>query len=124
MIRYVGVSSHIGRIRGRQGYKYDGCPADVVVTHLTDMRPPSDPTLTVRVAGDTNEDIPFHTDVGDIVSLFALGESAEGGESLLASSWRVYNELARTRPDIIQVLASDWPIPRFVQSCWMFLYAM
>ncbi|GAB1208677.1 hypothetical protein APSETT445_007428 [Aspergillus pseudonomiae] len=124
MIIYVGVSSHIGRIRGRQGYKYDGCPADVVVTHLTDMRPPSDPTLTVRVAGDTNEDIPFHTDVGDIVSLFALGESAEGGESLLASSWTVYNELARTRPDIIQVLASDWPIPRFVQSCWMFLYAM
>ncbi|KNG82319.1 hypothetical protein ANOM_009020, partial [Aspergillus nomiae NRRL 13137] len=77
---------------------------------------PSEPTLTVRVAGDTNEDIPFHTDVGDIVSLFALGESAEGGESLLASSWRVYNELARTRPDIIQVLASDWPIPRFFQT--------
>ncbi|KAB8275531.1 hypothetical protein BDV30DRAFT_224967 [Aspergillus minisclerotigenes] len=101
MIIYVGVSSHIGRMRGH-----------VVVTHITDMRPPSDPTLSVRIAGHTNEDIPFHTDSGDIVSLFALGEPAEGGDSQLASGRRVYNELARTRPDLIQVLASDWPIPR------------
>ncbi|RAQ41831.1 hypothetical protein AFGD_001068 [Aspergillus flavus] len=112
MIIYVGISSHIGRMRGRQGYQYNVSPVDVVVTHITDMRPPSDPTLSVRVAGYTNEDMPFHTDDGDIVSLFALGEPAEGGESQLASGWRVYNELARTRPDIIQVLASDWPIPR------------
>ncbi|KAE8140795.1 hypothetical protein BDV38DRAFT_239411 [Aspergillus pseudotamarii] len=110
MIIYAGVSSHIGRIRGCQGRKYDGRPANLVVMHITDMRPPSDPTLPVRLAGYTNEDIPFHSDIGDIVSLFALGESAEGGDSQLASLSRVYNELARTRPDIIQVLASDWPI--------------
>lgn len=110
-------------MRGRQGYQYNVSPVDVVVTHITDMRPPSDPTLSVRVAGYTNEDMPFHTDDGDIVSLFALGEPAEGGESQLASGWRVYNELARTRPDIIQVLASDWPIPRFVQPCRIYLYA-
>ncbi|KAF9889373.1 hypothetical protein FE257_007483 [Aspergillus nanangensis] len=111
MIIYVGVSSHIGHIFGRQGDQYEGCPADVAVAHITDMRPPSAPLGSVKNAGQTDEEIPFHTDAGDIVSLFTLSEPAKGGESLLASSWRVYNELARTRPDIIQVLARDWPIP-------------
>jgi hypothetical protein len=31
----------------------------------------------------------------------------EGGESTFASSAAVYNELAATRPDVINVLAAD-----------------
>lgn len=50
----------------------------------------------------------FHTDAGDIVSLFCLQTAERGGESKLASSWRVYNELAKTRPDLIKTLAEDW----------------
>lgn len=50
----------------------------------------------------------FHTDAGDIVSLFSLNVTAKGGESKLASSWRVYNEVAKTRPDIIKTLSEDW----------------
>ncbi|KAA8646027.1 TauD/TfdA family dioxygenase [Aspergillus tanneri] len=111
MIIYIGLSSHVGRIRGRQDHQYNGYPADVVVAHITDMRPSSKGNGSVTLASYTNDEIPFHTDVGDIVSLLTLSEPAEGGESLLASGWRVYNELAKTRPDLVEALASDWPIP-------------
>jgi len=51
---------------------------------------------------------PFHADVFcDVLALFFLSVANEGGENLLASSWKVYNELAATRPDIIQLLAQD-----------------
>lgn len=36
--------------------------------------------------------------------LFRCFAWAKGGESKLASSWRVYNELARTLPDIIKTI--------------------
>ena len=48
------------------------------------------------------------TDAGDIVSLFALSTAAEGGTSRLASTWRVYNELAATRPDLLETLSEPW----------------
>ena len=34
--------------------------------------------------------------------------AAEGGQSKLSSSWRIYNELAETRLDLIATLAEDW----------------
>jgi hypothetical protein len=52
----------------------------------------------------------FHTDSGDVIALLCLEESAEGGLSKLSSSWRVYNELAATRPDLIRTLAEAWPV--------------
>ncbi len=39
--------------------------------------------------------------------MYALNVAAYGGESHLASSANIYNELARTRPDLIEVLAKD-----------------
>jgi len=51
----------------------------------------------------------FHTDSGDVIALLCLETAAEGGESMLSSSWRVYNELAATRPDLVRTLAEPWP---------------
>lgn len=60
---------------------------------------------------------PFHTDLCDVLSLYALNVAAYGGESFLASSAKIYNELARTRPDIIEVLAKDdWIFDECVHS--------
>lgn len=39
--------------------------------------------------------------------MYALDVAAAGGESLLASSGMVYNEIAATRPDVIHVLTDD-----------------
>ncbi|KAL4947487.1 hypothetical protein BDW69DRAFT_199622 [Aspergillus filifer] len=50
----------------------------------------------------------FHTNSGDIVALFALETAVPDGASKLASTWRVYNEIARTRPDLIHTLSQSW----------------
>ncbi|KAE8333800.1 hypothetical protein BDV39DRAFT_188167 [Aspergillus sergii] len=110
MIIYVGISSHIGAMRGRQDHQFKGQPADVMLAHITDMRRPG-AEQNYALAAYTDSEVVFHTDVGDIVSLFVLSEPANGGESLLASGWTVYNALAENRPDLVRVLAEDWPIP-------------
>ena len=43
----------------------------------------------------------------DVLSMYAVDTAVVGGESLLASSAMIYNEIAATRPDIIHVLAED-----------------
>ena len=46
----------------------------------------------------------FHTDGADLVGLLCLQRAASGGESRIASSATVYNELLRRRPDLVEVL--------------------
>ncbi|KAL5051259.1 hypothetical protein BDW71DRAFT_193686 [Aspergillus fruticulosus] len=82
-------------------------PADVVLTQITDLSRKVD-TKTTKADAYTAEKQVFHTDAGNVVTLFALEEAAEGGQSYLSSSWHVYNELARTRPDLIHTLAEPW----------------
>ena len=48
---------------------------------------------------------PYHTDVCDILALFAIDLPLNGGESLLSPSSAVYNEIAATRPDVIKTLS-------------------
>jgi hypothetical protein len=107
VIIYAGISSHIASQFGRQDYKYDGKPADVVLAHVKDLSSGSDSGSIGSPAYTTDKQV-FHTDSGDIVSLFALETAAEGGASKLASTWRVYNEIARTRPDLIHTLSESW----------------
>jgi hypothetical protein len=46
----------------------------------------------------------FHTDGADIVGLLCLQRAKSGGESKLASSYAVYNEMLRRRPDLVEAL--------------------
>ncbi len=46
----------------------------------------------------------FHTDGSDIVGLLCLATARSGGESRIASSLAVYNEILRRRPDLLDVL--------------------
>ena len=86
-----------------------------MMAHITDFRESKD-DQRFTLAAYTDSEVIFHTDVGDVVSLFALGEPASGGESQIASGWKVYNELAQSRPDLIHTLADNWLIPRYVYS--------
>ncbi|KAL4814512.1 hypothetical protein BDW67DRAFT_177045 [Aspergillus spinulosporus] len=104
---YAGITSHIAPVRGRQDNNWQGKPADVVLAHITDLSRKVD-TKTIKAPAYTTEKQVFHTDAGDVITLFALEEAAEGGQSYLSSSWHVYNELARTRPDLIHTLAEPW----------------
>ena len=107
IVMYAGVSSHVAPIRGRQDKKFKGKPADVVLHHIKDLSTTADKGRIGSPAYTAEKQV-FHTDAGDIVSLLALSVAAEGGRSKLSSSWRVYNELAKTRPDLIATLAEDW----------------
>jgi hypothetical protein len=108
IIIYAGVSSYIGSIRGRQDSKIiDDVKQSSMLNHIKDLSQTSVAASIGAPAYTTDKQV-FHTDAGDIVSLFCLSPAAKGGESKLASSWRVYNELARTRPDIIKTLSEDW----------------
>lgn len=105
---YAGISSHIAPQRGRQDARFDGKPADVVLTHIKDLTGSSARAGVIGSPAYTADKQVFHTDSGDIVSLFALETAGEGGASKLASTWRVYNELTTTRPDLVHTLAEDW----------------
>lgn len=108
IIIYTGVSSYIGPIRGRQDNKViDGVKKSQMLNHIKDLSQTSAAGRIGAPAYTTDKQV-FHTDQGDIVSLFCLNTAAQGGESKLASSWRVYNELAKTRPDLIKTLSEDW----------------
>jgi len=46
----------------------------------------------------------FHTDTADVVALMVLRPAKSGGLSMICSSLAIRNELARTRPDLLEVL--------------------
>jgi hypothetical protein len=110
---YAGLASHVAGRRARQDTRNDqGQPADVVLAHIKDLSAAVD-ARSIGAPAYTAEKQVFHTDIGDVIALFALGAAAEGGESYLSSSWTVYNELAATRPDLIRTLAEPWDFDEF-----------
>ena len=54
----------------------------------------------------------FHTDSCDIVGLLCLQPAKSGGQSAIASSPSLYNKVARTRPDLADVLARPFHVDR------------
>ena len=52
----------------------------------------------------SNQRLSFHTDSADVVGLFVLRVAKSGGMSMVASSVAVHNEIARRRPDLLEVL--------------------
>lgn len=67
-----------------------------------------------RVAAD------FHTDSCDVVGLLVLRTAKSGGLSKLVSSVAVHNEIARTRPDLLEILYQPFQLysPDWGDTCW------
>ncbi|MGW6379264.1 TauD/TfdA family dioxygenase [Rhodococcus sp. NPDC055112] len=81
-----------------------------VLTHIRDERiERTDPTVRLY---RTRERQDFHTDGSDLVALLCLAKAATGGESWIASSAAIYNEVLRRRPDLLEVLYSPMPWDR------------
>ncbi|MEK9680097.1 MAG: TauD/TfdA family dioxygenase, partial [Rhodospirillaceae bacterium] len=57
----------------------------------------------------TNQQLSFHCDSCDVVGLFVLRTPQSGGLSMIASSLAIRNEIARTRPDLLEVLYQPFP---------------
>ncbi|KAK6498347.1 hypothetical protein TWF481_010938 [Arthrobotrys musiformis] len=105
-ISFAGISSHVGPLRGRQSGN------GAVIAHIKDLRATHNLKEIGNAAYTTDAQV-FHTDAGDLIALLALEVAAEGGTSRIASSWRVYNEIAETRPDLIGTLAEEWVLDSF-----------
>lgn len=52
----------------------------------------------------SNQKLTYHTDSCDVVGLFVLCTARTGGMSMICSSVAVHNEIARSRPDLLEVL--------------------
>ncbi len=56
----------------------------------------------------SREEIPFHVDCADVVGLLCMETPVSGGESSIASSVAVHNEMLKRRPDLVRVLADPY----------------
>ena len=52
----------------------------------------------------SNAFLEFHNDGSNVVALMCMETAREGGESLLFSATSLYNEISRSRPDLLPVL--------------------
>lgn len=116
-IAFLGINSWIGDQRLNQGARRGLChikvrPLSPVLIAGVDRICQSishiDPSQRGKIyvsAQDTNAQM-YHSDAGsDVVALMAVSLTGKGGASTVASSWQVYNHLAKTRPDILRILA-------------------
>jgi len=76
---------------------------------ITDIRDvgndPNDPDVRLYTTAAEQD---FHTDGADLIGLLCLKTAREGGINRLVSSVTVYDEIARQRPDLAQLLLQDW----------------
>lgn len=89
---FLGIGAHLGRARSQNA-------AGHVLGHVCDLGlSSSDPNVRIY---QTHERQTFHTDSCDVVGLLCLREARSGGDSLLVSALTIFNELRRTRPELL-----------------------
>jgi len=102
-LAYVGLGTHLGRPVGQNR-------SGDLLTHIRDERLPAG-TGKVRLYR-TRERQDFHTDGADIIGLLCLHRARSGGESKIVSSLAIYNEMLRTRPDLLDALYAPFHLDR------------
>ncbi len=92
---YVGLCRHLGTTLSQS-------PGG---DHIGDVRNMNVDVNSPRGRAYTsNQKLTFHSDQADIVGLLVLRTAKSGGLSKLASALAIRNEIARTRPDLLEVL--------------------
>lgn len=100
---YWGLGHHLG-IPGAQN------PADELLGHVKDYGE-SDSAPMARMYR-TAEEIAFHCDTADVVGLLCLRTARSGGQSRIASSVHVFNEMLRRSPDLAPELFEPFELDR------------
>lgn len=102
-VAFFGLGAHFG----------DAVPQNAkahVLGHVTDLgNDPLDPVTRIYTTSARQR---FHTDSCDIVGLLCLRTAKEGGESSIASSVTIFNEMMKRRPDLAAVLFQPFHIDR------------
>jgi hypothetical protein len=94
-LAYLGLGLHLGTPVSQDAH-------GTLLGHVRDERV-TRTSPAVRLYR-TNQRQDFHTDGADLVGLLCLHGAKTGGESRIASSHAVYNELLARRPDLLEIL--------------------
>lgn len=92
---FFGLGVHIGHARSQNARGH-------LLGHVCDMGKDIN-DANVRVYQTTHRQT-FHTDSTDVVGLMCLNPASEGGDSLLASSVAIYNEMSSSHPELAKWL--------------------
>jgi hypothetical protein len=102
-IAYLGIGAWLGRFRSQNAKGH-------LLGHVKDLG------LDIRDPGvryyQTNRRLEYHTDSVDLVGLLCLQTAKAGGESYLASSMTVYNEILQKKPELLPALFEPFPTDR------------
>ena len=102
-LAYLGIGAWLGRFRSQNAKGH-------LLGHVKDLGLDiRDPHVRYY---QTNRKLEYHTDSVDIVGLLCLQPAKAGGESYLASSITVYNEILRRRPDLMPALFEPFATDR------------
>ena len=92
---FCGIGAHLGSARSQNARGH-------LLGHVKDVGADlTDPNVRIY---QTTERQSFHTDSTDVVGLLCLKEAMKGGDSLLASTVTVYNEMVRRKPELAQLM--------------------
>jgi hypothetical protein len=98
---YWGIGIHLGDPWPQNHYGH-------VMGDVTDQgKRLDDPTLRGNEIGGIGLD--YHTDGADLIGLMCLRPAKSGGQSCVANVVAIYNELVKTRPDLIAALYEPMP---------------
>ena len=102
-IAYMGIGSHFGKARSQNAKGH-------LLGHVRDLGLDiKDPKVRYY---QTNRRLEYHTDSVDVVGLLCLKTAKTGGESFIASSMTLYNEVLARRPDLLPALFEPFPTDR------------
>jgi len=102
-IAYLGIGSWFGRARSQNAKGH-------LLGHVKDLGLDiSDPNVRYY---QTNRKLEYHTDSVDVVGLLCLNSARSGGESFIASSMTLYNEILARRPGLLPALFELFPTDR------------
>lgn len=92
---FCGLGAHLGKARSQNSMGH-------ILGHVRNIgADANDPKARIY---QTSERQTFHTDSSDVVALLCLKTAKEGGGSLLVSTETIYNEMMRSRPDLVSLL--------------------
>jgi hypothetical protein len=94
-IAYFGLGTHLG-VPVRQNSNSE------LLSHIRDDRTEQDGQI--KRLYRTRERQDFHSDAADIIGLLCMHKAKSGGESKIASSPAIYEEMMRRRPDLVDEL--------------------
>ena len=102
-IAYMGLGSYFGRPRSQNAKGH-------LLGHVKDLGLDiRDPNVRYY---QTNRRLEYHTDSIDVVGLLCLKTARAGGESFIASSATIYNEILARRPDLPPALFEPFATDR------------